>query len=483
MDININGLPESNGLNSNQETNLLNVEKIVKENPVIELGSDVNYNQITQSLDYGQMYYYDRTPILTEKSFADIEKIVLTDAQVIASLDRKRLSVLQLGWTIQSADDSEESKLLRNFIDYCLLAMEGTIEDALFQLYSSIVFGYSLSEINFKWCNNTDYKGKLVLKNIKNKNTGVYQFNLDTFGNILGITNLYNVGQPLPKDKFIWLSWKPRYSNPYGYGLADTLYYLCYAKKQLMKNSLIGAGKWANPSLYIQTGPQPSTEEIAAAKQFAFDIQNSSAGALPEPLKAQLLELANRSQNPNLEIIKFINDEIAKCINLSSAGTTSNEGQSSYASKQIELTSSLIDENYMIKLSEDLINEKIIKLLCGINFDKKIYSEDLYPYFRFNPTTSENKSALVDRIEKLYNMGFVNSSDDQDYKFVRSIDELPEQEDYNENEPNNRVVNSELGAVNKNDNADNNNSSNMSKDENLYNMDKIEVLDYSEYKE
>lgn len=420
--------------NSSQISSLLAVESEVKKNPTIELGLDTNYNQITQALDYGQMYYYDRTPILNEKSFADIEKIVLTDPQVIASLDRKRLAVLQLGWSIKPANEDPKAIELKEFIEYNLKSMTGTIEDALFQLYSSIVFGYSLSEINFRYCNSDKFKNKLVLKDIKNKNTGVYQFNLDPFGNVLAITNLYNLNQPLPKDKFIWVSWKPRYSNPYGYGLADTLYYLCYAKKQLFKNSLIGSGKWANPSLYIELPENPSDAEIDAAKMFAYEIQNSSAGVLPAPLKAQLLEIANRSQNPNLEIMSFINDEIAKCINLSSAGTTSNEGKSSYASKQIELTSSLIDENYMIGLSEDIINEKLIKLLCGVNYNVKAYPQELYPSFVFNPILSEEKSGLIDRLDKLNSMGFLDATSENDREFVRNIDGLPKESELIDNE-------------------------------------------------
>jgi phage gp29-like protein len=205
------------------------------------------------------------------------------------------------------------------------------------------------------------------------------------------------------------------------------LYYLCYAKKQLFKNSLIGSGKWANPSLYIELPENPSDGEIDAAKTFAYEIQNSSAGVLPAPLKAQLLEIANRSQNPNLEIMSFINDEIAKCINLSSAGTTSNAGASSYASKQIELTSSLIDENYMIGLSEDIINEKLIKLLCAVNYNIKDYPEELYPGFTFNPILSEEKSGLIDRLDKLNSMGFLDATSENDREFVRNIDGLPKE--------------------------------------------------------
>src|SRR5690606_16682043 len=171
-----------------------------------------------------------------------------------------------------------------------------------------------------------------------------------------------------------------------------------------------------------------------------------------------------------------------KCINLSSAGTTSNEGQSSYASKNVELTSSLIDENYMIGLSEDIINEKLIKKLCKINFDNNLYSEDIYPKFKFNDILSENKDALISRIEKLYNMGLIDSTSEAFIDFVMSIDNLPKNKD--ENTEMDILDNEQIGRSDRG--IDKNNivlgSDRVSNSKDL-SLAEIPVLNYSEYLE
>ncbi len=402
-------------------------QEIVQDNPTIEIGLDNYGNYISQVLDNGGDFFYNRGSVLNAKSFQAFQDFVEKDAQVIACLERLKLSVLQLGLTVKCASEDPRAEKLCKFWEFVFNDMTGTIQDVLYQLYSSVIYGYSISEINYKYCL---FEGQKVLsvKDIKNKNTGVFQFDLDGFGNILSITNLYDPNNPLPKDKFIYMTWKPKYNNPYGFGLGETLYYLCWAKKQCLKNGLTGQMKWANPSVYIELPPNPDSAQIEAAQTFANEIQNTSAGTLPNPLKAHLLGGANGSNDPSIAWINFLNSEIAKTINLTSAMTSENQNGGSYAAKQVEATSALISEQYLKTLSEDIIKEMLIRRLTPLNFPVSEYPLELYPEIVFNPATVEDKNALIDRAVKLRDAGFISEFNEADKKFVRSIDGYQEED-------------------------------------------------------
>lgn len=416
------------------EQNLKANEKLVKNNPKIELGLDNYYQYIQQTLDNGVDFFYNRNEILNNVGFAIIERIVENDSQVIACIERLKLAVLQLGLTVKAKDDTPEAIELKEFWEYVFAEMKGTIQDTLYQLYSSIIYGYALSEINWKFCATGKFKGKLIIKDIKNKKPGVFQFDLDNYGNILSISNLYDSDNPLPKSKFLYYTWKKRYNNPYGVGLAETLYYLCWAKKQETKNLLRGNAKWSNPSIYIETQENPSQEEINKAVQFAEDIQNTSAGILPSPMKAQMLErAAAKGQNPSIESIQFLNTEISKCINLTEAvGMSSKNG--TYGAKKVEEGSSKINEKFLIASSEDLLKEQLIRPITAINFDITKYPLDKYPDIVFNPVDEDDKNALMDRLQQAFEMGVIDTNNISHREFIQSVDGIPNEEDFNKTE-------------------------------------------------
>ena len=224
---------------------LLKVQQKFKSEPTTELVLDNQFGYISQTLDHGLSPYYNRNKILNSKGYGVIEDVVETDDQVLASLEKLKLTVQQLKIRPVKpkkleAKDNEASDYLLKYWAFVLDEMQDTIADALYHSDSDrIIYGHSFSEKNYKYAETGDYKGKLIIDTIKGKKPGVFQFDTDGYGNILSITNL-NSGLILPKEKFLYATWKKKRSNPYGSGLAQTLYPLCYAKQQLLKIMLVG---------------------------------------------------------------------------------------------------------------------------------------------------------------------------------------------------------------------------------------------------
>ena len=409
---------------------VLKVEQIVKKNPDLEMVLDNEFGYISQVLDYGLDPYYNRNKVLNSKGYAVIQDVVENDDQVIASLERLKLSVLQLKITpvkpkFVLPQYNEAADYLQKFWQYNLDEMKDTIENALYELDSDrIIYGHAFSEKVWKYATDTEFNGKLVINYIKNKKPGVFQFDLDKFANVLSITDLsHNIS--LPVDKFIYSTWKKRNSDPYGRGLANTLYPLCYAKQQLLKIMLVGAGKWANPStvIYLPTG---GDGELEAAETFANQLQQSSCASIPAGYKVELLEIASRSQNPCIEIINYLNTAIAKTIESTAAATNENiNGYGSKADTKEKVKSSKIHELYLIGSDEDLLKEQLVRPLTRLNFDIDKFPISIYPDLKFSPIDEESKNSLVDRLVKYYDMGVLDSDNKKHREFIQSIDELP----------------------------------------------------------
>lgn len=416
---------------------VLAVQQIAKKNPTMEMVLDNEFGYISQVLDYGLSPYYNRNKTLNNKGYGVVEDVIENDDQVIASLEKLKLSVMQLRITpvkpkFIEPKYQEVADILQKFWQLNLDEMQETIEDALYSLDSDrIIYGHAFSEKVWKYQEFGEFKGKLVIDAIKNKKPGVFQFDLDKFANVLSITDLaHNIA--LPKEKFIYSTWKKRHSDPYGKGVADALYPLCYSKQQLLKIMMIGAGKWANPStvIYLPTG---GDGELEAAETFANQLQASSCASIPQGYKAELLEIANRSQNPCIEIINYLNTAIAKIIESTAAATNENSnGYGSKADTSEKMKSSKIHELYLIRSDEDLLKEQLVRPLTRLNFDIEKFPLSAYPDLKFSPIDEESKSSLVDRLVKYYDMGIVNPDNKNHREYIQKIDDIPSDVEENE---------------------------------------------------
>lgn len=422
----------------NQER-LKEVEKIIDKDPTREVAPSINTINTTQILDLGEDDYFGfgRNKILNEKGIAKIEKYVEKDAQVIACRELLLGSVAQLALTIHvSTKCPEKQELadeLADFFNYVFDNMNGTIEDELRQLVGDI-YGYGLSEFKWKYSDDLRFENKLVIDALKNKKQGLYQFDCDSFGNILSISNLWSPNQPLPVSKFCYSTWKKKYSNPYGCGLAETLYFLCFAKRELLKGKLKKSDKETRPTTVIYMPANPDSALIKAANKFLNDIENSTGGTLPEPLRAELLnKAANSTSTSDLDILDFLNQEISKCILGNSAEASSGNG-GSYAKSKVSSQVTKVNIMYLIKHLEDIVKEQIIKPMARYNFDSNIYTSDLYPTARFGEIEEESKDSLVNRLVSLAGANFIDATDKNVREYVRKIDDIPEPENINNDE-------------------------------------------------
>ena len=111
---------------------------------------------------YGQ----NRDPIARAKGL-QIYTEMLDDDQVKVCVELRKQAVLSTQWSVDAAEaGNRTAEEYADFIRHCLTRMPGTIEGSLEEIYSAIEYGFSITEINFKYLEDGPFKGKIGAKNI-----------------------------------------------------------------------------------------------------------------------------------------------------------------------------------------------------------------------------------------------------------------------------------------------------------------------------
>ena len=87
---------------------------------------------------------------------------------VKASLTLKKFATLAPNYKILPADGSDKAVEIANFVAYTIDNMEGSMNDALFQILTALDYGFSVTEINYEQYDMGEHSGKIGIKNLKN---------------------------------------------------------------------------------------------------------------------------------------------------------------------------------------------------------------------------------------------------------------------------------------------------------------------------
>ena len=119
------------------------------------------------------MYYskynirpYNPDDLISRKGMQIIDRM-RTDDMIKASLTLKKFATLAPNFKIIPASNSEEDKDVAEFVTYVMENMQGSMNDALFQILSALDYGFSITELNYQVYEEGKYKDKVGIKNLK----------------------------------------------------------------------------------------------------------------------------------------------------------------------------------------------------------------------------------------------------------------------------------------------------------------------------
>lgn len=171
---------------------------------------------------------YDALPdpdkILEENGYDySVLRDLQNDAHLMATIQQRKMQVLQMGWEVQyETDEKIKKEAIEIMRELPLGAIMNNILDAIF-------FGYSVGEVEWKFVND-----KIIPVNVIGKPQEWFIFNKKNELMMRKRVNgsyVFGEGEPIPKNKFILAQYQPSYNNPYGEKVLSRCYWPVNMKK------------------------------------------------------------------------------------------------------------------------------------------------------------------------------------------------------------------------------------------------------------
>ncbi len=140
---------------------------------------------------------------------------MLTDDSVRAAMTLKKHAVLSTGWDVEPASDSAQDVEVAEFCTDSFERMEGTLDDDLIEVLSSLDFGFSVTEMTFSPIATGRFVSKIGLKALKTRLPYDFVFVVDGHDNLLA-DGIEQFGVRLPTWKFALHSANKQFDNHYG---------------------------------------------------------------------------------------------------------------------------------------------------------------------------------------------------------------------------------------------------------------------------
>lgn len=370
-----------------------------------------NYDATTILSDYESSQYtlslynpYNPDPLVIKKTLNIYDEIYANEEQAQTLLTIKKSFVIGDGWQIKIDEiENEELEEIKEFICFCLdTNYKGIFYDALDDILTAYQFGFSCSEIVLDNIIEGKYKGKIGLKKLITRPPHSFEFTLNPQGDIISLTQngLAVIKKDLPIDKFLIYTNKSQFGNPYGVSDFRTIYRWYIFKEMLIKFAAIAGERNSMPYAIGKVPKNTSETSRNTFKRILSRMQSKGVAVLDDDAKIELLESSKAGNQEYFKImIELCNDHMAKAFAFPELlGFSSHDsGSQALGKEQFKIYLKSVPYPQKLRL-EDMITEKIIKLLVDLNFGK----QDNYPWFEFNKydNTEEMLAQYILAVEK-----------------------------------------------------------------------------------
>lgn len=380
-----------------------NVKKYVYKSPM--------YGEM--STDRGTLYglygigNYNPDELVGKKGIQIYTKMRYDD-QIKATLMMKKYARLATPWEIEPASRSERDVLIAKFIKDQLTGMSGTFEGSLYEIYSGLDYGYSLTEIVYKPILMGKWVGKVGLKALKTRNPENYTFETDPQGNLLDNGIVFQGSEKYPTDKFIIYSYNKEFGNWFGNADLRSCYRSWWSKDILIKFHNIYLERFGMPVAVGKYKRGTQEPQVTNLRAILDNIQAKYSITIPDDIIIEFLQVAGGGDIGFRHAIEMHNKFISRAILVPSLMGFTESGGGSYTlgKKQFDVFLWVLK-----KLGRDteeaIVNEQLIRKLVDINFDVV----DEYPKFRFESLTEEDTEAKARIVRLGVDGGLINPAE------------------------------------------------------------------------
>ena len=396
------------------------------------------------------------------------------DDQVKVCLEVRKQSRLSSPWSVlPGEEDDSEAEEYAEFVEHVFKRMPGTLEDNLYDIYSAIEYGFSVSELVYELIEDGPFAGKIGLRAIKTREPFNYYFKTDVFGNVQGLVyvglhanlnamNLESIqssslgagiilpGQPgstrivssaaaeygtlsnpFPTEKFVIYSYNSKFGNPYGKSDLTGAFRSWVSKKMIMKFWNVWLERYASPFAWATYDPALGLKKeiIEELDDFLANLSARSGWRGPKGVELNIAKTEGTAGNSYEQAVEAHNRFIAHSIlvpNLigfiGSQGSGGSGGSYSLGKEHMDAFMWVVNKLGR-DTSQSIMGEQIISRLVKMNFPN--VDDSKMPKFKFEGVDEDSMKVKAEIMQILGNAGFVNVEEE----WVREFLTLPKKED------------------------------------------------------
>ena len=357
-------------------------------------GEEIAY---TSSAVYAKsIIQYNPDELVGKKGLAIYRKMMLDD-QVKAAVYAKIMAVLSTGYEVDEPEvsdaetEGEVAKEMTDYVKFNLEDMEGSFDSKLFEMLTSVIFGFSVTERVLRLIEKGKWAGKIALKALKTRQPFGFDFETDAFGNLLPDGVLQNQRR-LPAEKFIIHSYHKTFDNIYGDSDLRSAYEAWWRKSNANRFKMITLERYGEPLMVFSHSQRLSDTNKSELQKFGQNLQNRSVLILPQFITLDLKQGDPKIASAFIPVIQ--EEDVAIRVSLLMPGLIGMSGEQAIGSfaravKEFDAFIWVIEE--LRNDLETLINEKVVKPIIDLNYE---VSEGKYPVFKFREITADHKEAI-----------------------------------------------------------------------------------------
>lgn len=385
-----------------------------------------DYLSVVKSPMYERSYFEPYNPDDLLRKFGGNQGIdkyqkMKTDDAVKAALYVKKAAVMSSGWKIESASQEKEDIGVADSISHLLLNYyDGNFDSSLIEIMSAIEYGFSVTEKIYEIVDN-----QIILKQLKNRPTGSFEFHTDSFGNLKpdGLKQWTSDRGliPLPRLKFIIFTHNKEFDNLYGDSDLRAAYRSWFSKDVAIKAYNIYLERCGNPLVYGKYGKTASSDDRGTLQEIIDNISIKTSLLLPEDAEIGFIESTRQGTADFKAAIDLHNQLIMRSVLVPRHLGFDEASGGSYALGKVNFDVFAWVANRLRQELEECVNEQLIRQMAILNWP----NIEKFPVFKFNPLTEEDKSQKAKDIIAGLQFGAVSPSVETE-NYLRGLLGLPE---------------------------------------------------------
>lgn len=377
------------------------MQELTTEEKKPKLGAEVA--PITQERDITRLYsmplLIPQDETLNLKGGYGIEALkiyekLLENAQIRACYQQRFRKLTKCQWEVTPASQSRADRKAADWLrELCAnMPMDSITEQMLYGVH----YGYSVAEKLL-----IRDEGLLTLdlqkEGIRVRNRRRFRFDTDMQVRMITINNQYE-GELLHPSRV----WSMKFGNdnaddPYGRGLANSLYWMDIFQRGSMRHWLNFLDNFSARNAKVQYPVGASDEEKKLALQLAIALKAGKPSAHAEGLIAEIIEAAGSGTGNFEGLYDRCDSAIAKII-LSQSGTTDNGAWAGTAESHENVADDVVaSDGDMFSQS---FTRHVATPLCFYNFP-----DAQTPICAYKTSDEEDINTRVDRDKKLFDLG------------------------------------------------------------------------------